>query len=106
MALTINSTTPSTGQPSAPARLISVNVTPDNSYPTGGYDLSVQLAGGTVIDSELRPVLDGATLRWARISSAGKLQFFADATGSPGAEVANATDLSAIAAFSVWAFVD
>ncbi len=95
MAATVNSVAPSTGQPSAPQRVSKINVDADNSYPTGGYDISADLPG-TVTASETVQVNLGATQRHLRVTTAGFLQIFANDGGSVGAEIGNGTDLSAV----------
>lgn len=98
MAVTINSNSRSNGMPSAPFRAQTINVTMDNSYPTGGEDVSATLQGGTAIACPFVPDYNGATLRWFRVENVGgvaRLKAYADSNGNPGAEVANATDLSA-----------
>jgi len=94
MAITVNSVVRSTGQASAPRRMQTLNVDMDASYPTGGEDVSASLVGGTVEWSETVPHYDGATLRFFRVSSAGKIQAFVSTGGAPGVEVTAATDLS------------
>jgi len=95
MAITVNSTSNSNGQPSAPLRVAVVDVTLDNSYPAGGYDISDDLPdGASIVHSPFVPDYDGAALRWLKISATKTVQVFADNNGSPGSEVAGATDVS------------
>lgn len=110
MAITINSAENPTvspdensGQPSAPFHSASINVDLDNSYPNpgggvvGGYDISASFSGAVVAPSPFVPDWDGAALRWFKVvddDGTPKLQSYADANGSPGAQTANATDLS------------
>ena len=94
MTATVNSVAPSTGQPSAPQRVSVINVDADGSYPTGGYDISADLPG-TVVASETVQTNLGAQ-RHSRITSAGKMQVFADDGGSVGAEIGNGTNLGAL----------
>ena len=62
MALTINSTTTSGGQPSAPLQTVVVNFDFDNSYPTGGEALPAGTLpeGATIVWAEEKAVFDGA----------------------------------------------
>jgi hypothetical protein len=94
MAITINSAALSTGQPSAPVRHAKINVSLDASYPTGGYDITSQLGGGTVVSSPTVPHYDGAALRWFKVTSAGKVISYVNTSGAPGAETGAATNLS------------
>jgi hypothetical protein len=95
MAITIVSTGSSGGQPSAPFRLTKLVVTPDASYPTGGYDVTSSLpAGGTVVGCAAVQTYDGSTLRWAKINaSTKKVQMFINTGGAPGVEVTAAVDV-------------
>jgi len=105
MAITVNSATLSHGMTSAPGRWCKLNVDLDSSYPTGGYDISSSLEGGTVRMSETVLADDGTTLIFLKVASTGKLMAYAPSTnGGVGAEKANASDLSAItgAEISVW----
>jgi len=102
MAITINTAAASNGQPSAPLRAHTLDVDLDNSYPTGGYDVSDQLEGGTVVWSETVKDTNGAAARFFKVSAAGLLQSFdASAQDTPGAETANTTDLSAYTGLQV-----
>lgn len=107
MPITIVSTTKSSGQPSAPQRVVKVIATLDASYPTGGYPLTDALPeGSTVVASPPVPIYNGATLRWAKVGSNGRLQVFTNTGGAPAAEVANATDLSGYTSIEVIAHVE
>ena len=94
MAITVNSASLSNGMPSAPLRVVKINVDLDTSYPTGGYDISDQLEGGTVVSSPTVPHYNGAALRWFKVSAAGKVQGFVNTSGAPGVEVTAAVNLS------------
>lgn len=65
-----------------------VTVTPDTSYPTGGYTVAVPGISRIVLADVQTPSGTGHTAAWDY--AANKLKFF---TGG-GAEVANATNLS------------
>lgn len=107
MPITIVSTTKSSGQPSAPQRVAKVVATLDASYPTGGYPLTAALPpDSTVVASPAVPIYNGTTLRWAKVSSVGLLQVFANTGGAPGAEVSAATDLSLYTSIEVIAHVE
>ena len=94
MAITVNSVALSNGMPSAPLRFIKLDVDLDASYPAGGYDVSDQLEGGTVVSSPTVPHYDGADLRWFKVTAAGMLVSLETANGAPGAETADTTDVS------------
>lgn len=97
MALTVTTNTLGIGVPTALKRTAELLVSADNSYPAGGYDLSAQLVGATVVKSEYVPSYDGAALRFFKIvnvSGTPKLKCYAGTNNAPGAEVAGATDLS------------
>ena len=106
MALTVNSSSTSNGQPSAPFQVIEVNVDLDNSYPTGGYSIANQLDGLTVVASQLRPDFDSSTLRHIKISAAGSIQVFDNDSGGQGSETSNATDVSGHTGVVLWAMVE
>jgi hypothetical protein len=102
MAITINSATLTSGQTKAPSRWVKLNVDLDDSYPTGGYDVSDQLEGGTVRYSETVHADDGSALVFLKVSTAGMLMAYApSANGGVGAEKANESDLSAIASVEI-----
>lgn len=97
MPITVNSTGASHGQTQAPLRVVELDVDLDNSYPTGGYPVTTSLpAGSTVVGSPRQSASDGTTPILLKLTSASAgvttVQAFVEATG---AEVANATDLSA-----------
>jgi len=108
MALTNITTAESHKAPSAPLFAVKVIADLDASYPAGGYPLNELGAtddpdrvfpGAKIVQSAPVPHFDGAaTTRWFRLVDDGgvaKLACYTDASGSPGAEVAGATDLSA-----------
>ena len=73
MALTENSATASTGQPSAPFRCIELDVDLDASYPNpAGYPV-VALADYTVVQGLLTVVSDGTTPLYAKVLADGSL---------------------------------
>lgn len=100
MAYTLNSTidrAENSRQPSAPFQADEINIDADNSYPENGYDLSADLPEVTTVVGVAVPDYDGAALRWLKIvqhDSKPKLQIFADANGSPGAQVSAGGDMS------------
>ena len=105
MAITVNSANKSNGMPSAPLRVVTINFDADASYPTGGYPLTAEQRGGTVIAAFVIPAFAAATLRYFKVSPAGNVQAFVDDSGAPGAEVAGAVDLSAYTGLEVVAIV-
>ena len=106
MTITVNSAVPSTGQPSAPLRVVSIDVDLDASYPAGGYDVNAQLGQNeTVVGQFFQPFFAAATLRWYKVNGLGFVQAFADDNGAPGAEVAGSTDLSATTGLQLTAIV-
>lgn len=108
MPITIVSSSKSSGQPSAPQRVVKIVATLDNSYPTGGYPLpaSALPEGSTVVASPPVPIYNGTTLRWAKVGTNGRLQVFANNSGAPGSEVTAATDLSLYTSIEVLAHVE
>lgn len=108
MALTVNTNVDGGRQPSEPIMAGSVDVDLDNSYPltaSEGYPLTIKGGGAadvvppgtTILHSEWVEDYDGSALRYARIVNGTLgpvLKVYAAANGAPGAEVANATDLS------------
>jgi len=72
----------------------------DNSYPSGGYDLTgIVPSNYTILHVDVQPVA-GYQFGWDRAN--GKLKVFDAATG---AEIAGTTDLSAVTGLvaTVWA---
>jgi len=107
MAITINSAAPSNAMPSAPFRAHRLNVDLDASYPIGGYDVSDQLEGGTVVWAETVKDTNGTAARFFKISDGGLLQSFdASAEDTPGAETSDATDLSGYTSLEIAAFTE
>lgn len=103
MAIDINSAIRSTGQPSAPVRVVEIDVDLDDSYPTGGYDVSDEITE-TVAVGIMTPISDGTTVRYAKIDpDTKKLQVFADDTLD---EESNGTDLSAYTGVKVPAVIE
>lgn len=105
MAITINSAVLSNGQPSAPLRAVKVDVDLDASSPAGGYDISDQLQGGTVVHGDAHLDYDGAALRWLQIGTDNKVHAYANTNGAKGAEEAGATDLSGHTGVELFCFV-
>ncbi len=106
MAITVNSSSASSGQPSAPLRLVTINVDLDASYPAGGYDVNAQIGQNeTVVGQFFQSFFAAATLRWYKVNSFGFVQAFANNSGAPGAEVAGSTDLSATTGLELTAVV-
>ena len=106
MTITVNSAVLSSGQPSAPRRVVVLNVDLDNSYPTGGYDVSDQLAGGTPVFSETVIDYDGSALRYLKLAADGKVQAFVQTDGAPGIEVGNGVDVSGHTGVVINAFTE
>lgn len=106
MAITINSASPSGGQPSAPLRVVVLDVDLDNSYPAGGYDVSDQLEGGTVRAAERILDYDGSTLRWLTVLPTGKVAALVNTNGAPGADTSPTTDVSGHAGVQLWCIVE
>lgn len=95
MAITVNSLGSSNGQPSAPLRVHNVNVTLDDSYPDGGYDITSNLPTGcTVLLSSVTPDYDSANLRHIQVGTDKKVHVYANDNGAKGSEVAATTDCS------------
>jgi len=98
MAITVNSTVESGGQPSATHRSGTINVDLDASSPAGGYDLSAALPDGIAVTaSAYVPHYDGSALRWFRIvqvNGTPRLKIYANTNAAPGAEDAGGTDLA------------
>lgn len=97
MAITVNDTQLSSGQPSSPLRAVSVDADLDNSYPAGGYEIAA-LRGQTVKISDYVPHWDGSELRFFRLESpsAGVVNLVAydAANGAPDAETTPADDMT------------
>lgn len=78
-----------------------VDITPDNSYPTGGWALTPGQVGMAKILAVIVPNSNGYAMTYVR--STGKL--LVRATGSANqaafAEIPNATDLSALTIFAI-----
>jgi hypothetical protein len=95
MAITVNSAGNSNGMPTAPQRVTVVNVDLDNSYPTGGYDITASLPDGvTVTWSETVIHYDASALRYLKVTGTGFVQAFVQTDGAPGVEVTAAVDVS------------
>lgn len=105
MTITVNSAVLSSGQPSAPLRAVKINVDLDASSPAGGYDISSQLEGGTVVHGTHQLDYDGSALRWLQIGTDNKVHAFADTNGAPGTELAGTTDLSGHTGVELFCFV-
>jgi len=107
MPITVNSLGNSGGQPSAPLRAVELDVDLDNSYPTGGYDVTADLPDGSTLRWSPRvQVSDGTTpilLALVQVGTSIFVQAFVEATG---AEVANTTDLSAYTGVKVGGMVE
>jgi hypothetical protein len=98
MALTVNSATPSTGQPSAPFRCIELDVDLDASYPNpAGYPVPA-LDDYVVVQGLQVVVSDGTTPLYAKVASDGSLHLYVDDTM---VEVANAVSLAAYTGIKV-----
>ena len=97
MALTIGTKYPQDlSKPSPQPKMVAVKITFDSSYPTNGEALIASDVGLTEILAVFAEPKGGYTFVWA----ANKIEaFWVDTTtdGAPLAEVANTTDLSAIA---------
>lgn len=106
MAITVNSATLTHGQTSAPGRWAKLNVDLDDSYPTGGYDISDQLENGTVRHSEWVLAYDGAALNYLKVDASGMLKAYAVTNGAQGAERADETDLSGITGVEINVWID
>ena len=106
MAITVNSATLTHGQTSAPGRWVKLNVDLDNSYPTGGYDVSDQLENGTVRYSESVFAYDGSVLNLLKVDESGMLVAYVVTNGEQGAEVAATTDLSGVTGKEINVWVD
>jgi hypothetical protein len=98
MAITVNSTLVTGGQPSATHRSGTINVDLDATSILNGYDLSAVLPTGiTVRASAYVPHYDGSALRWFRIvdvAGVPRLQAYADTNSAPGALVGAGVNLS------------
>lgn len=97
MAITVNSNTKTTGMPSAPVRMVILNVDLDATSILNGYDVSAQVPGLTLKHSAWVPHYDGSTLRWFRlytVSGVVRLQAFTNNNGAPGSLVGAGVDLS------------
>lgn len=100
MAYTLNSTidrSENSRQPSAPFQADEIDITADASYPANGYDLSADLPEVTAVLGIFVPDYDGASLRWLKVvqhDSKPKVQIYADANGSPGAQESAGGDMS------------
>lgn len=106
MAITINSAALTHAQTSPPGRWVKLNVDLDNSYPTGGYDISGQLEHGTVRYCESVFAYDGSALNLLKIDENGMLVAYAVTNGAQGAERTAATDLSGITGIEINCWVD
>lgn len=103
MAITVDSTNQTIGQPSAPFRILELQFDGDTSYPSGGYDVSGSIPGNVPFDGPLCPVQDGTTKRFAQITSGKKLKLLND--DSSLSEVADTTDVSNYTNQIVWVWV-
>ena len=98
MAIVVNSSSESLGHTSAPKRSVELNVDLDDSYPTGGYDVTASLPqGATVVWSPKQPLDNGTAQTWnghlVTTSGVTKLVVYVAATG---AEVADEFDLALV----------
>lgn len=103
--LTVNDSGLSTGQPSAPVRVVKANVDGDATYPAGGYDMSAQFPGQTVQAGPMVPSYNGAALNFFRLEDASgtpKLVIYDSANGEPTTETVTA-DQSGHTGVDVWA---
>ncbi len=96
MAATVNSVSNSDGMPSAAKRTVEVNLDFDNSYVTGGEDVTAGLPDGTkIIWSPRQSISDGTTAILAQLVTVAGVTTVLAFTEATGVEIANATDLSA-----------
>ena len=102
MAITVNTAGASAGMPTAPQRVIELDVDLDASYPTGGYDVAASLPQSPTLVSPFVAASNGTTPIYLRINPATlKLQAFVDDTF---VEVAGAVDLATYTGVKVHCF--
>ena len=100
MALTVNSATFSTGQPTAPFQCVELDLDLDASYPAtaGGYAKPAELDGYAVVPGLQVVVSDGTTPLYAKVLADGTIHLYVDDTM---VEVANAANLAAYTGIKV-----
>lgn len=104
MALTVNSESRSNGMPSAPLRLVVLDVSLDSSYPAtaGGYPVP-ELDDVQVVEGLVGHVSDGTTALLLKVHADGTLHAYVHNTG---VEVVNGVDLVAYANVKVPVLVE